>query len=91
MEGLVHVNSLRRDYFVYDSQKQELVGELTKKTYALGDRVTVRVADADCVMKTVDLWCSQTEMTRTKYERARQDIEEDRYGKKRKCKADCQQ
>lgn len=54
VEGLVHVNSLRRDYFVYDSQKQELVGELTKKTYALGDRVTVRVADADCVMKTVD-------------------------------------
>ena len=59
VEGLVHVNTLRDDYYVYDSARQELTGELTRKTFAVGDAVTVRVADADCVTKTVDFVLQQ--------------------------------
>lgn len=54
IEGLVHVNTLRDDYYVYDSEKQMLEGELTHKTYALGDSVRVKAADADQAMKTID-------------------------------------
>ena len=54
VEGLVRVSTLTDDYYVYDSQKQELEGELTHRRYALGDRVRVKVADADPVSKTVD-------------------------------------
>lgn len=54
VEGLVHVNTLRDDYYVFDQENYELCGEMTKKVYKLGDKVRVRVADADKMLKTVD-------------------------------------
>ena len=54
VEGLVHVNTLRDDYYVFDQESYELCGERTKKVYKLGDKVRVRVADADKMLKTVD-------------------------------------
>lgn len=54
VEGLVHVNTLRDDYYIFDQETYELCGEMTKKVYKLGDKVCVRVADADKMLKTVD-------------------------------------
>ena len=54
VEGLVHVNTLRDDYYVFDKESYELRGEMTKKVYKLGDKVRVRVAEADKMLKTVD-------------------------------------
>ena len=54
VEGLVHVNTLRDDYYVFDQESYEFRGEMTKKVYKLGDKVCVRVADADKMLKTVD-------------------------------------
>ena len=54
VEGLVHVNTLRDDYYIFDQESYELRGEMTKKVYKLGDKVRVRVADADKMLKTVD-------------------------------------
>ena len=54
VEGLVHVNTLRDDYYVLDQDAYELRGEMTKKVYRLGQKVRVRVEDADPMMKTVD-------------------------------------
>ena len=54
VEGLVHVNTLRDDYYVFDQETYELRGEMTKKVYKLGAKVRVRVADADKMLKTVD-------------------------------------
>ena len=54
VEGLVHVNTLRDDYYIFDQETYELRGEMTKKVYKLGDKVRVRVADADKMLKTVD-------------------------------------
>lgn len=54
VEGLVHVNTLRDDYYVLDQESYELRGEMTKKVYKLGDKVRVRVAEADKMLKTVD-------------------------------------
>ena len=54
VEGLVHISSLRDDYYSYDPEKFELQGELTKKVYHLGQRVRVRTADADAQKRTVE-------------------------------------
>lgn len=54
VEGLVHVNTLRDDYYIFDQETYELRGEMTMKVYKLGDKVCVRVADADKMLKTVD-------------------------------------
>ncbi|MDO5135492.1 MAG: ribonuclease R [Eubacteriales bacterium] len=54
VEGLVHVNTLRDDYYVFDQDSLELRGDLTKKVFRLGQKVRIRVADADVLLKTVD-------------------------------------
>ncbi|MDO4490502.1 MAG: ribonuclease R [Lachnospiraceae bacterium] len=54
VEGLVHISSLRDDYYVFDEQHYCLIGEMTKKRYTLGEKVTVRVTDADLIAKTID-------------------------------------
>ena len=53
VEGLVHVNTLRDDY-TFDKETYELRGDMTRKVYRLGQKVKVRVADADTFLKTVD-------------------------------------
>lgn len=54
VEGLVHVNTLRDDYYIFDEENYELRGELTKKVYGMGQKVRVRVEDADASLKTID-------------------------------------
>ena len=53
-EGLVHVNTLTDDYYVFDEGRLELTGERTGRSYKLGQEVRVRVVNADKVMRTVD-------------------------------------
>ena len=54
VEGLVHVNTLRDDYYTFDQDAYELRGDVTGKVFALGQKVRVRVAEADTMLKTVD-------------------------------------
>ncbi len=41
VEGLVHVTSFRDDYYIYDEENLQLIGERTKKVYKLGEKVKV--------------------------------------------------
>ena len=54
VEGLVHITALKDDYYTFDQENHELRGELTKKVYHLGQKIRVRVADADAVKRSVD-------------------------------------
>lgn len=52
-EGMIRLQSMN-DYYVFDENKYELVGEMTKQTFRLGEKIRIYVADADKVMRTVD-------------------------------------
>ena len=54
VEGLVHVNSLTDDYYIYDNSRYTLTGEKRKKSFAIGQTVKVRVTQADARERTVD-------------------------------------
>lgn len=54
VEGLVHVNSLTDDYYSFDKDRYCLVGDMTGRTYTMGQRVKVWVENADENTKTVD-------------------------------------
>lgn len=54
VEGLVHVNTLTDDYYVFDREHYSLTGETTKRQYVMGQKIKVRVENADIVTKTVD-------------------------------------
>jgi ribonuclease R len=54
VEGLVHVTALRDDYYHYQEDTYELIGEATNKHYKLGQQVFVRVTDVDRLLRTID-------------------------------------
>lgn len=54
VEGLVHVNELQGDYYVFDEERMELRGETGGKIYKLGQKVAVVVTGTDRLTKTVD-------------------------------------
>lgn len=46
IEGLVHVNSLKGDYYNYVPELLSLIGKSTKKTYRVGDKIRIKVINA---------------------------------------------
>ena len=55
VEGLVHVSTMADDYYRYSEQSHTLFGENTRKSYRLGDRVSVQVVRVDLERRQVDL------------------------------------
>lgn len=54
VEGLIHVTRLYDDRYYYREETYEMFGMDTGKVYKLGQRVRVRVVDADKESRTVD-------------------------------------
>jgi len=46
VEGLVHVNNLKGDYYTYVPELLSLIGDATKKQYRIGDKVRIEVISA---------------------------------------------
>lgn len=78
VEGMVHVNSMRNDYYYFDEIHYELVGQDSGVKYKLGERVLVQVKRVDMVSKTIDFRLID-----------REDIE-DGESSERECETDCQ-
>lgn len=54
VEGLVHVSKLPGDYFYFDEQNYEMVGQSTGMCYKLGMKVHVYATDTDRIARTID-------------------------------------
>lgn len=54
VEGLIHVTSLPRDYYVFDAAHQRMVGERTRVVHRLGDEVQIRVVRVSLEERKID-------------------------------------
>ena len=54
VEGLVHISELGQDYFQFDATRHQLVGDRTRKTFRLADRVRVKIARVDLETSRLD-------------------------------------
>lgn len=54
VEGLVRINELRDDYYIFDQEHLELYGEMTRRTFKLGQSIRVQVAGTDRFARTID-------------------------------------
>lgn len=54
VEGMIRVSEMKDDYYIYDEERYQMVGEHTKKIYKLGQKVMVEVVNADKVLRTID-------------------------------------
>ena len=55
VEGLVHVSSLKDDWYEYRSRQNRLVGRKNRRTYMLGDGVEVEIQKVDVLRHQIDL------------------------------------
>lgn len=78
VEGMVHVNSMRNDYYYFDEIHYELVGQDSGVKYKLGEHVLIQVKRVDMASKTIDFRLVD-----------REDID-DGEGSERECEADCE-
>lgn len=53
VEGLIRFENLGEDYFVYNEDKKILVGERTGETFKIGDKVKVKVIEANKLLRRV--------------------------------------
>lgn len=60
VDGLVHVTSLKNDYYHYEAGSQSLVGERTGRTYRLGDALRVQVNRVDMDSRRIDFRLAET-------------------------------
>jgi ribonuclease R len=55
VEGLVHVSSLKDDWYEYRSRQNRLVGRKNRRSYMLGDSVEVEIQKVDALRHQIDL------------------------------------
>lgn len=55
IEGLVHVTSLKNDYYRFDAERQILTGEHSGVSYRMGDAVQVKVVAVNLEARKIDL------------------------------------
>jgi len=54
IEGLVHIDSMGDDFYIYSEKTYSLIGKESGRQYRLGDEVTIQVANVDLENNTVD-------------------------------------
>ena len=54
VEGLVHITNLPKDYYHHEPAHHRLIGERTRQTFRLGDRLRVQVARVDLDDRKID-------------------------------------
>lgn len=69
VDGLVHITSLGNDYYRFDSDKRELVGETSNRTYKIGQRLEVQVSRVDMDQGKIDF--SLSDVVNEKFDKSK--------------------
>ncbi len=54
VEGLMHVENMSDDYYIFDETNVMMYGKNNKKVFKIGDKVKVKVVSADKLLKRID-------------------------------------
>ena len=54
VEGLIRYENLGDEYFIYNEERREAIGEHTHKVYKIGDKVKIRVVEANKLLRRID-------------------------------------
>ncbi|WP_326908839.1 ribonuclease R [Sedimentibacter sp. MB31-C6] len=54
VEGLVHISNMIDDFYIYDNEKKELLGQGNRKIYKIGDKVNIKVSNVSIAKAEID-------------------------------------
>ena len=69
IDGLVHMNDLKDDYYIYDDNSLRLIGERTGKQFKIGDQVRIRVKEVNIKEGNIDFELAKPRRNRRRYSR----------------------
>ena len=53
VEGIVRFENMGNEYFTYDENRNALIGEITNRTFKIGDKVKIKVIEANKLLKKI--------------------------------------
>lgn len=54
VEGLIRFENMGKEYYIYDENKKQLMGEHTNRVFKIGDSVKIRVMEASKLLRRID-------------------------------------
>ena len=54
IQGLIHISSLGKEYFIHNQKKNILIGDKSKKVFKVGDKIKVKLQNAFPSEKKID-------------------------------------
>ncbi|MEI8216869.1 MAG: ribonuclease R [Eubacteriales bacterium] len=54
IEGMVRIDTISNDYYIFEAEKYRFIGERTKKIYRIGDNVKIKVLNANSISREID-------------------------------------
>lgn len=73
VEGLIRFQNMGDDYYNYNEERKELIGERTNKVYKIGDKVKIRVISADKQLRYIDFETIQEDDKKEKQSELKQE------------------
>ena len=59
VEGMIHVNSLIDDYYYYNEETYEMIGEQKHRVFKLGQTIDIVVTETDKLTRTIDFMLAE--------------------------------
>lgn len=54
VEGLIRFEHMGEEYYIYDEDKKQLIGEHTKRVFKIGDKIKIRVIESSKELRRID-------------------------------------
>ncbi|MBQ9984403.1 MAG: RNB domain-containing ribonuclease [Lachnospiraceae bacterium] len=68
VEGMVRIASIPDDFYIFQEENMSIVGKDTGQSYAMGQKVQVKVVHVDKLMRTIDFEVVQPEIMEVSYD-----------------------
>ena len=62
IEGMIRVADIPGDYYYFEEEKYQMIGERTHKTFKLGEKIKVTVDAVDKILRTIDFVIAEEEI-----------------------------
>lgn len=63
VEGLIRFENMGDEYYIYDEERKQLIGEHTNRVFKIGDKVKIRVIEASKALRSVRFALVEEEMS----------------------------
>ena len=73
VEGLIRFQNMGDDYYNYNEERKELIGERTNKVYKIGDKVKIRVISANKQLRYIDFETVQEDNKKEEQDEVKQE------------------